>query len=190
MKSIRYTVFKRNISILQIRGKSSTPYTIFIFIKVRRSFKGILTHSFISLVHIEITNPLTVCIADGGDTMIAYHSGSIAIPTRKDGQPTTLFIFMHQRLHHISPLCRKKQIDHRMQGTVGIPHTIILIIRFSFRKLAYRSAIRKRGITAIYIIECMRQKRSTIESTVKHFLVCKSFGLYINSREMFLPHLS
>ena len=182
MKSIRYTVFKRNISILQIRGKSSTPHTIFIFIKVRRSFKGILTHSFISLVHIEITNPLTVCIADGGDTMIAYHSGSIAIPTRKDGQPTTLFIFMHQRLHHISPLCRKKQIDHRMQG--------ILIIRFSFRKLAYRSTIRKRGITAIYIIKCMRQKRGTIESTVKHFLVCKSFGLYINSREMFLPHLS
>ena len=97
---------------------------------------------------------------------------------------------MHQRLHHISALGREKQIYHWMQGTVGIPHAVIFIIHFSFRKLPYRGSIRKRGITPIHIIECMRQERGTIESTVKHFLVCKLSGFYINGREVLLPDLS
>ena len=85
VECIGYTVFKRNISIFQIRSQGTAPHTVFIFIWVGRNFKSILTHSFISLIHIEITNALTVGITDGGDTMIAYHSGGIAIPARENG---------------------------------------------------------------------------------------------------------
>ena len=85
VECIGYTVFKRNISIFQIRSQGTAPHTVFIFIRVGRSFKSILTHSFISLIHIKITNALTIGITDSGDTMIAYHSGGIAIPARENG---------------------------------------------------------------------------------------------------------
>ena len=101
MVSLLYAILQRDITIFQIAHQSPAAHTILIFLIRSRCLESILPHSLIGLSHVEIADSLHISIGEGYRTMVANHGCCIAVPTRKDGQPTALFIHCDQRLHHI-----------------------------------------------------------------------------------------
>ena len=167
VESVGNTVFHRDVAVFQIRVERPPSHPVFIIRRVRGLFESILPHGFVSLPDVEISDTFHIRVCQDGYGMIAYHGGRVAVPAREDGQPATLFVFMHQALHHVASALRSNQVDEGVQRPVRIPQAVILVVGLAFGQLPHRNTRGKRRITPVRVVEGAGQEGSPVERPVE-----------------------
>ena len=168
VESIGHTVLKRYVTVLQVRIQCPASHAVAVSLHGSRSVESVPAHGFVGPVYIKVANALHIGIAQSCYAMITNHGSRIAVPAREDGQPTTLFIFIDQRLHHVTRRLRSYQVDERMQGTVRVPHAEVVVIVVPCGKLTHRLPTGKGRIAPVHIVERTREERSPVESAIEH----------------------
>ena len=74
-----------------------------------------------------------------------------------------------------------------MQGTVSVPHAEIIIIHFVLCQLEDRILAAESRVSAVHVIECAREERSPVKSTVEFLFGFQVRSFHFDGRQVFLP---
>ena len=178
-------IFQRDVTILQVASKGAAAHAIGIFFRGFRTLKGVFAHAFVSRIDVKIPHAFEEGIADGGRTVVPDHGGRIAVPAREYGHPAAFAVFIGERLHHFSAPGGGREDKQRMQGPVGVPHGIIVVMRN--RALPDRRSGRERRIASIYVADGPREERGPIQGSVELSHQVFVFPGHLHLRKMPLP---
>ena len=181
VESLFYAVLQWDVAVFYIGGEGSSPHAVAVVVERSRGGECIFAHPLIGLPDVEAAYPFYVCVGYGGNAMVADHGGCVAVPAGEDGEPATLFIFCDEALHHVCRCVGGDDVEQRMQGAVGVPHAVVVVIGVSGGNgldCASRSETR---IAAVHIVESTWQHGCPVEGAVE-------LGLFVRSGAFHLYH--